>query len=111
MFRCPVSRTWLAVGASRRFFVPTHDSILADAKLQLFAWNPQPRVQEILDVWARFRGGPAGQRLSDLVQIVTAIHRLPKWETAIQLGGQSLTAWLKQYDIELPAFERGAASY
>jgi hypothetical protein len=42
---------------------------------------------------------------ADLVQVVTAIHRLPKWETVVLVGGQSLTAWVKQYGIELPAFD------
>jgi hypothetical protein len=42
---------------------------------------------------------------ADLAQVVRAIHRLPNWQSAILVGGQSLTAWVRRYDIELPQFD------
>jgi hypothetical protein len=42
---------------------------------------------------------------ADLIQVVRAIHRLADWKNVILVGGQSLTAWVQHYQIELPAFE------
>lgn len=42
---------------------------------------------------------------ADLKQVILAIHQLQDWKKVILVGGQSLTAWVEYYKIELPAFE------
>jgi hypothetical protein len=42
---------------------------------------------------------------ADLSRVIDAIHALPDWKSVVLVGGQSLTAWVEYYKIELPAFE------
>ena len=42
---------------------------------------------------------------ADLTRVIDAIHALPDWQSVVLVGGQSLTAWVEYYNIELPAFE------
>ncbi|GFE84892.1 hypothetical protein GCM10011487_68920 [Steroidobacter agaridevorans] len=42
---------------------------------------------------------------ADLRQVILAIHQLEDWKKVILVGGQSLTAWVEYYKIELPVFE------
>jgi hypothetical protein len=42
---------------------------------------------------------------ADLRNVIRAIHRLADWKHVILVGGQSLTAWVQAYQIELPQFE------
>jgi hypothetical protein len=41
----------------------------------------------------------------DLQNVIRAIHRVRDWQQIILVGGQSLTAWVQYFKIELPAFE------
>lgn len=42
---------------------------------------------------------------ADLKKVIDAIHALPDWKRVVLVGGQSLTAWVSYYKIQLPAFE------
>lgn len=42
---------------------------------------------------------------ADLQNVIRAIHGLKDWKHVILVGGQSLTAWVQRYEIELPQFE------
>ena len=42
---------------------------------------------------------------ADLTRVIDAIHALPDWRSVVLVGGQSLTAWVEYYKIQLPAFE------
>jgi hypothetical protein len=42
---------------------------------------------------------------ADLQNVVRAIHHLEDWKHVILVGGQSLTAWVQHYQIQLPQFE------
>jgi hypothetical protein len=41
----------------------------------------------------------------DLQNVIQAIHRVRDWHQIILVDGQSLTAWVQYFKIELPAFE------
>jgi len=42
---------------------------------------------------------------ADLRNVIRAIHGLQDWKHVVLVGGQSLTAWVQRYEIELPQFE------
>jgi hypothetical protein len=42
---------------------------------------------------------------ADLTKVIDAIHALPDWKSVVLVGGQSLTAWVEYYKVELPKFE------
>jgi hypothetical protein len=42
---------------------------------------------------------------ADLTKVIEAIHTLPDWKSVVLVGGQSLTAWVQYFKIELPPFE------
>jgi hypothetical protein len=42
---------------------------------------------------------------ADLTKVIDAIHALPDWKKVVLVGGQSLTAWVEYYKVNLPKFE------
>jgi hypothetical protein len=42
---------------------------------------------------------------ADLKRVIQAIHSLEDWRRVLLVGGQSLTAWVEYYHIQLPTYE------
>lgn len=42
---------------------------------------------------------------ADLKRVLEAIHQVPQWGDVILVGGQSLSAWIKFFDIPIPPFD------
>lgn len=41
----------------------------------------------------------------DLQRVIKAVHKTQDWKRIVLVGGQSLTAWVECYHIQLPPFE------
>ena len=55
--------------------IQTHESVLADARSHLAAWNALPRVREILDAWASLRT-VRGRAASEVLNLRDALRVL-----------------------------------